>query len=140
LVGLLARAGLEVVAQNPPDVLVPVWHAWLITSCGKEDGGRDITVGLDDPDLIRKTNSAWLWIAEETGLLAESRQFFVGIDKAPEGEAAELFWWKVRLAEDWDLVGIGSATRVLGSGYGRPGFVMLSSDGEIIVAGTVWQS
>ncbi|KAA2258832.1 hypothetical protein F0L68_23730 [Solihabitans fulvus] len=135
----LAEAGLKLCASG--DSLsgqLSVDAAWLATSCSQEDGRRDIVVSQSDPDLVEKANAAWFQLASDGGLLGADREFLVGVDFADRDEIPILRWVRVQLMDEWDIVGAGAASGILGWAYGRPGFAMLSLDGSVVVRGTVW--
>ncbi|GAA2915497.1 hypothetical protein GCM10010517_81590 [Streptosporangium fragile] len=133
---------------------IPAFIAGMVTSCGPKEGRRDRVVKLHDPDRIAKFNADWYAMATEFGLFATDRRFLVSLSPAIDPvfdrarEEAEDWedpaWWEsvwglVELLSEWDLAGAGAASRVLGSGYGHPGFVMSAVDGSVFVVGTVWQ-
>jgi hypothetical protein len=135
----LARAGFLWRQAEVSDGKLPVAAAWLAVSCRREDGRRDKTVNRDDPELIEKANAVWLRLAVDSGFMGEEREFLVGIDCSDEESAPILCWARVRLSDNWDIVGNGAASGVLGSAAGVPEFVMLSVDGNIILRGTTWK-
>ncbi|GAA4495098.1 hypothetical protein GCM10023191_035300 [Actinoallomurus oryzae] len=135
----LIRAGLLWCQAEVSDEELPVSAAWLAVSCRREDGRRDETVNRGDPQLIEKANAVWLRLAIDSGFMGEDREFLVGVDCADEESAPILRWARVRLSGDWDVMGVGAASGVLGSAAGVPEFVMLSVDGNIILRGTTWK-
>ncbi|MFI1192971.1 hypothetical protein ACH4T9_06870 [Micromonospora sp. NPDC020750] len=123
---------------------IPSFAAWMVASCRPNEGRRDRIVALADPDQVSKANADWYSLSEESGLFAD-RRFLVSLEvplMAPEGgdeEVGELVWGLVELAEEWDVMGVGAASGVLGWGFGCPGFAMSSVSGSVFVQGTVWQ-
>jgi hypothetical protein len=135
----LARAGLQWCAAEGADGTLPVAAAWLATSCRREDGRRDETVRRDDPRLIEKANDGWFRLALDYGFLGDDREFLLGVNRADDNSEPILRWARVRLLQEWDIMGSGAATGVLGSAAGFPEFAMLSLDGNVILRGTTWQ-
>ncbi|MBL7498752.1 hypothetical protein I6A84_04410 [Frankia sp. CNm7] len=127
---------------------IPPFAAGMVTSCHPDEGRRDRTVRLDDPDLVSKANADWYALATEFGLFSAERQFLLGIS-VPIGsgggktvshdEEVEAVWGLVELLDDWDIMGKGAAAGITGGPYGRPAFVMSAVDGSVFVQGTVWQ-
>lgn len=139
LVASLGRAGLLWCEAGAPSGALPVAAAWLAVSCRREDGRRDETVSKGDPRLIEKANAGWLRLAIRHGFMGDEREFLVGVDRAEKDATPILRWARVRLSKEWDIMGAGAASGVLGSMAGMPEFVMLSLGGDIIVRGTTWQ-
>ncbi|WP_234544743.1 hypothetical protein [Streptomyces shenzhenensis] len=139
LAALLVDAGLRWCAADGADGTLPVAAAWLATSCRREDGRRDETVRRDDPRLIGKANDGWFRLVSDYGFLGDDREFLLGVNHADDDAVPILRWARVRLLGEWDIIGAGAATGVLGSAAGRPEFAMLSLDGDVILRGTTWQ-
>ncbi|MEO3777024.1 hypothetical protein ABGB16_09250 [Micromonospora sp. B11E3] len=126
---------------------IPSFAAWMVTSTHPNEGRRDRTVGIDDPERVSRANADWYELASDYGLFAEDRRFLVSLEVplpspvggADEEEVGELVWGLVELAEEWDVMGLGAASGVLGWASGCPGFAMSSLDGSVFVQGTVWQ-
>jgi hypothetical protein len=135
----LLDAGLQWCAAEAVGGALPVAAAWLATSCRREDGRRDETVRRDDPQLIEKANDGWFRLARDHGFLGEDREFLLGVNHADDESVPILRWARVRLLQEWDIMGAGAATGILGSAAGLPEFAMLSLDGNVILRGTVWQ-
>ncbi|MEH0581602.1 MULTISPECIES: hypothetical protein [Streptomyces] len=135
----LLDAGLQWCAAEAGGGALPVTAAWLATSCRREDGRRDETVRRDDPQLIEKANDGWFRLARDHGFLGEDREFLLGVNHADDESVPILRWARVRLLQEWDIMGAGAATGILGSAAGFPEFAMLSLDGNVILRGTVWQ-
>jgi hypothetical protein len=135
---LLGNAGLHLIGRGG-DGQLPVAAAWLATSARPEDGRRDELVDKNDPELVVKANQGWYRLAEQHGLFTEDRLFLLGVDFAGPDAGPLLRWVTVKLGPDWDVMGAGAASGVLGSGVGMPEFVMLRLDGSVIVRGTTWQ-
>ncbi|MFF1542222.1 hypothetical protein [Streptomyces sp. NPDC058291] len=139
LAASLADAGLLWCAVEGAGGALPVAAAWLATSCRREDGRRDETVARDDPRLIEKANEAWFRLAVDHGFFGGDREFLLGVNYADDDSAPILRWARVRLSQEWDIMGAGAASGVLGSAAGFPEFAMLSLDGDVILRGTTWQ-
>ncbi|WP_229400403.1 hypothetical protein [Micromonospora okii] len=127
---------------------IPNFVAWSVTSCHPREGRRDRTVGIDDPDRVSKANAGWYALATELKLFSAERLFLVSLDlsidlAADRGsvdeDPAEMVWGLVELLDEWDIMGAGAASRILGWGFGCPGFAMSAVDGSVFVQGTVWQ-
>ncbi|MEU0477741.1 hypothetical protein ABZ260_00950 [Streptosporangium sp. NPDC006013] len=133
---------------------IPARIAGMVTSCGPDDGRHDRTVELHDSDRVAKFNADWYEMATEFGLFSTDGRFLVSLSPAVDPvfdqarEEADDWqdpaWWEcvwglVELLSDWDIAGAGAASRVLGSGYGYPGFAMSALDGSVFVVGTQWQ-
>jgi hypothetical protein len=118
--------------------LVPPRAAALITSCRPEEGRRDHVVSKDDPRVVEKANAGWFRLAKDHELFSDDRKFLLKVNLANGDESALLRWVKVQLLDRWDIMGAGAASRVMGWDFGRPEFTMLSLNGLIICAGTVW--
>jgi hypothetical protein len=132
----LAAGGLELLGLvDRLTPLIPPTLATVAMSYPRESEPRPYsTVEIGAEDLVAQANAGWFRLASEGGLFDASREFLVGV--APSGE----WWWAhVRLAQSWDVMGLGSAS-ILGNGEGYPGFIMMSLDGDVIVHGDVWQS
>jgi hypothetical protein len=139
LAASLSGAGLQWCAAEGPGGTLPVAAAWLATSCRREDGRRDETVRRGDPQLIEKANDGWFRLALDHGFLGDDREFLLGVNYADDDSVPILRWARVRLLEEWDIMGAGAATGILGSAAGFPEFAMLSLDGNVILRGTTWQ-
>ena len=125
---------LEVVDPMAP--LLPPYLAGIATNYPRPDGGWSaVSVESADPSVIEKANAGWYELCRRGGLFGEDRRFLLGA-QLDEGRWG---WVRVELDEEWDVMGAGSAS-VLGIGYGRPGFIMMSLDGAVIVRGTVWET
>lgn len=127
---------------------IPSFAAWMVTSSSPEEGRYDRTVMLDDPDRVSKANADWYALATEFELFSVERKFLVSLDVSIDlteargafgDEPGEHVWGLVELLEDWDIMGAGAASRILGWGFGCPGFAMSAVDGSVFVQGTVWQ-
>ncbi|GAQ57638.1 hypothetical protein a10_07509 [Streptomyces acidiscabies] len=122
---------------------LPTYIAGMVTSCHPDEGRRDRTVALDDPDRVSKANADWFELATECGLFSVDRQFLLSISMprpdAVDDTDVEGVWGLVELMDDWDIMGAGCAVGVTGSRYGCPAFVMSALDGSVFVQGTLWQ-
>ncbi|MGW1764663.1 hypothetical protein ACWCQL_11400 [Streptomyces sp. NPDC002073] len=123
--------------MDPTIGTLPVKAAWLAVSCRREDGRRDLLVERSDAELLAKANAAWFQLASESGLLGAAREFLVGIDFGVPGETAVLRWVRVQLEDDWDVMGAGVESGLLGFGE-CPEFVMMSLDETVIMRATTW--
>ncbi|MCX5306297.1 hypothetical protein OG304_23055 [Streptomyces sp. NBC_00160] len=93
------------------------------------------SVEIDAQDWVVRANKGWFELSRDGGLFSADREFFVAVERQEE----EWWWARVGLAETWDVMGAGAAG-LLGSGYGVPGFTMLSLAGDVIVCGMEWQT
>ncbi|MFJ9564972.1 hypothetical protein ACIRQQ_33680 [Streptomyces fuscichromogenes] len=134
----LAAAGLLVVeGWGDPGGLIPPFVTGQAPSCPPGGGRTESLLDIEDPLLLEKANAAWYRLSTEAGLFAEvDRRFLVGLTFDEDGPSQ---WICVELQESWDIMGVG-ASRVLGSGYCRPEFRMLSLDGSVLSCGTTWES
>ncbi|MGW7606102.1 hypothetical protein ACWGKW_02230 [Streptomyces sp. NPDC054766] len=139
LAASLSDAGLLWCAAEGVSGALPVAAAWLATSCRREDGRRDETVDRGDPRLIEKANDGWFRLVLDYGFLGDDQEFLLGVNYADDGSVPILRWARVRLLEEWDIMGAGAASGVLGSAAGLPEFAMLSLDGNVVLRGTTWQ-
>ncbi|WMX47310.1 hypothetical protein [Streptomyces roseicoloratus] len=130
--GPLRRAGLEVIPDAVPDGTMP----WV--------GGYDISdvVGgfshpYATPRLVERLNEDWYDLAVSVGLLDERREFLVllpEVIRTHRSNASEpRAWTRVRLLDDWDIMGRGAASAFLGVRAGHPGFDMLALDSSVYV-------
>lgn len=117
---------------------LPADAAWMLTACLPEDGRVDRTFGFDEPDLIGKANDAWWQLAVQYDLLDGDRKFLVSVGPTDDDVPARPHWARVRLEQEWNVVGGGADQGVLGGPPGRPGFVMMSLDEGVVVGGTTW--
>ncbi|MFE3787084.1 hypothetical protein [Streptomyces goshikiensis] len=122
---------------------IPPYLAGMVTSRHPDEGRRDRTVGLDDPDRVAKANADWYELATEFGLFSEERRFLLSlpVPVASEGadEPPEAVWGLVELLDAWDIMGKGGEVGITGWAYGCPAFVMSAVDGSVFVQGTMWQ-
>ncbi|MFD5975690.1 hypothetical protein [Streptomyces bacillaris] len=134
----LAAAGLLVLEEcGEPGGLIPPLVTGQASSCPPEDGRTESMVEIEDPLLLEKANAEWHRLSLEAGLFTESdRRFLVAISPEEEGPSQ---WICVELQDSWDIMGEG-ASGLLGSGYCRPEFRMLSLDGTVLSCGTTWES
>ncbi|MFZ3551709.1 hypothetical protein ACODT3_39970 [Streptomyces sp. 4.24] len=110
----------------------------------------------DTPNLIEQANQAWYELARSSGLFATDREFLLALPaNLYSAKAASrhrrAVWRRVRLLDDWDVMGAACAIRLgmsehgypehlLGSRAGHPGFAMLSLDSTVAVLGTTWET
>ncbi|MEV0133334.1 hypothetical protein AB0H83_33330 [Dactylosporangium sp. NPDC050688] len=100
--------------------------------------GRPLAEGIyprfvctdEDPDLVDRANRGWFDLCRAGGLFGDDREFLVAVEI--DAELQDWWWARVRLADAWDIAGVGAAG-ALGTGFGRPEFGMLSVAGDIIV-------
>lgn len=127
---------------------IPPYLAGMVTSCHPDEGRRDRTVDLEDPDRVAKANANWHQLAMEYGLFSEERRFLLslpisagseGADNSADDEPPEAVWGLVELLDGWDIMGKGGEVRITGWDYGCPAFVMSAVDGSLFVQGTMWQ-
>jgi hypothetical protein len=135
----LRTAGIAVLDFSWPSPEVPASAAWMLAACLTEDGRVDHYFDFDEPDLVAKANAAWWQLAVEYGLLDADRAFLVSVGPLDEEDPARPHWARVRLEQQWNVVGADVDNGVLGGPPGRPGFVMLSLDEGVLIGGTTWQ-
>ncbi|WP_404815770.1 hypothetical protein [Streptomyces thermolineatus] len=151
----LKRAGLEVLEGGVPDDALPLFAVGATVSCTHEETGRqDAFVGFDDPHLIEHANRGWYELATSFGLFDANREFLLALPACRYNPRVDLdqpsVWRRVRLLDDWDVMGAACSIRrgrsvlgfdecLLGSRAGRPEFAMLSLDSTVSVVGTTWQ-
>jgi len=138
----LRRAGLRMVEGGMPGAPLPVLTAWLLAACSPyADGRRDSRTSgrpwldgwlLTHPGFVERANAAWFRLAEKYGLFGPGREFLLAGPACDDGDDAPA-WRRVRLLDDWDLVGAGAASGLLGSRAGCPEFVASSLDGRVAV-------
>jgi hypothetical protein len=134
----LASAGLLVLEKcGDLSGLMPALVSGQAPSCPPEDGRTESLVDIEDPLLLEKANADWYQLSVEAGLFTEAdRRFLVALTPEEEGPS---HWICVELQDSWDIMGNG-ASGLLGSGYCRPEFRMLSLDGSVLSCGTTWES
>jgi hypothetical protein len=150
----LRRAGLEVLEGGVPRAPLPVFAVAATVGCGQETGRRDAYVGFGEPDLIGQANRGWYELAVSFGLFGADREFLLALPAHRYHPRVDLcqpyVWRRVRLLDDWDVMGAACGIRrgrsvlgfddcLLGSRAGRPEFSMLSLDSTVSVVGTTWQ-
>jgi hypothetical protein len=139
LVEDLLAAGFAFRGWDGTPGALPVDAAWEAVSCRSEDGRRDLTVEVTDPQLLGKANSAWFQLACECNLWrSEEREFLLGVDIAEDGDDAMQRWARVRLMDEWDVMGVGAESHLFGWGSGCPEFIMMSLSGDVVLNGTTW--
>ncbi|MFJ9607834.1 hypothetical protein ACIRS1_15990 [Kitasatospora sp. NPDC101176] len=149
---LLAPAGFRFLervhgeVQLPP---LPPYHspASARPEHGRFDSHQDEVADLDASDMADKVNASWLRMATEYGLFDGNREFLLAVSRADLGEDPDeepyTVWLRVRLLDDWDLV--GSEVDLLRSGFATlftarfvPEFTAASLDGRMMMNTTVW--
>ncbi|WP_433236452.1 hypothetical protein [Actinomadura nitritigenes] len=133
-----AAAGLTFLGF--PDSAAPIIPPTLATQAVSYASGAAraaVQVCPDDLQFLSKANCAWYEMSANSGLF-DGGKFFVAVKHAVAGETQMWKWAEVGLADQWDIMGEG-ASRILGTGSGRPGFIMLSLDGNVIVRGDTWE-
>ncbi|MEU0602200.1 hypothetical protein ABZ484_28775 [Streptomyces sp. NPDC006393] len=134
----LAAAGLLVLEKcGDLSGLMPALVSGQAPSCPPEDGRTESLIDIGDPLLLEKANAEWYRLSVEAGLFTQAdHRFLVALTLEADGPAQ---WICVELQDSWDIMGIG-ASGLLGSGYCRPEFRMLSLDGSVLSCGTTWES
>jgi len=137
---LLARAGVLGLPQAPP----PIFVVGLLAPCHPEDGRCDAWVDgwvyEENSGLVEAANAGWFALACEHGLFGEDQEFLLAVPaEQQDDDGDEVFEWRrVRLLDEWDLVGAGA--ELLGSGSERPKMSMSSLDGSIVMRITTYPS
>lgn len=149
---LLGPAGLRLVERVRQEVQLPPLPEYMSPASARPEHGRfdsepDEVADLDAPDFVDKVNAGWHRMAAEYGLLDDQREFLLAVGRArlgedPDAEPYEV-WFKVRLLDEWDLV--GSEVDLLRSGFATlftdrfvPEFTVASLDGRMMMQTTVW--
>ncbi|KPI12394.1 hypothetical protein OV450_3012 [Actinobacteria bacterium OV450] len=134
----LAAAGLLLLEEcGDLGGLVPPLVTGQAPSCPPQDGRTESLVDVGDPLLLEKANAEWYRLSVGAGLFTKAdRRFLVALTPEEDGPAQ---WICVELQDSWDIMGRG-ASGLLGSGYCRPEFRMLSLDGSVLSCGTTWES
>ncbi|MFE6906533.1 hypothetical protein [Streptomyces erythrochromogenes] len=135
----LSSAGLEFLDIQAPAVTLPPDPLWMISACSEHDGALDEFFDFGQVGLIDAANAAWFKMANEIGAIGSEREFLLSINLAGGEERPVLRWARVRLSSEWDVMGAGTESGILGGPRGRPGFVMLSVDGNSALAGMTWE-
>lgn len=144
----LAPAGLLFLERVDGEIVYPLPPHRLPASClpehGRFDAKPDEVVDVTDPDMSAIVNAGWWRMATEYGLFDERREFLLGVDyRDPDAVDPEYAWVRVRLNDEWDLAGSGSAAlrSYLGAHFTErfvPEFSMLSLDHQMLLNTTVW--
>jgi hypothetical protein len=135
----LARAGLIFLGWPDDSVpRIPGSVARYAVSCGNECSRTDVNLNFSDLRWKEDANGAWFDLSMSAGLFGQGQEFLVAVTLEPTVYPVPIRWAQVRLAASWDIAGEGAAG-LLGGGRNLPEFTMLSTDGEVIVQGTVWQ-
>jgi hypothetical protein len=131
----LAHAGLVFQGWHTPVVPhIPPELAAAAFDFPRMEGRHRASVEFTDPDLLEETNGGWYRVASDAGLFGEDDPvFLVGVLLEQDDPVAR--WATVRLTVPWDIMGAGGRHGMLGTAWCRPGFTMLSLDGDVIVRG-----
>lgn len=131
----LTASGVRLCGIEEPGIHLPTWGALLASSCRREEGRRDVVVTKDDPDFLNSLNSSWFRLAEDEGLFDGSGEFLLAVS-TPSGAMG---WARVKLMDSWDIFRdcADADSEIFGS-EGFPEFVMLSTDGTLVLRATVW--
>ncbi|MEV7783288.1 hypothetical protein [Kitasatospora sp. NPDC088351] len=149
---LLAPAGLRFLERVQGEVqLPPLPPGHSPASAGPEHGRFDSheheVADLDASDMAEKVNASWHRMATQYGLFDGNREFLLAVGRARLGkdpdEEPYTVWLRVRLLDQWDLV--GSEADLLRSGFATlftarfvPEFTAASLDGRMMMNTTVW--
>ncbi|MFI1992970.1 hypothetical protein [Actinoplanes sp. NPDC020271] len=134
----LRTSGIEVLDFRWDAVTVPASAAWNLSGSSGADGRDDAVILFGDPDLVANANAAWWRLAEGGGLFGDDRDFLVSVGPEDGEVPARPHWARVRLMDEWDVIGAGTDHGVLGGPPGRPGFVMMSLDERLLIGATTW--
>lgn len=147
----LAQAGIVFLERIDEEVRLPLPPSppfYSPASCGPEhgrfDSSADEVVDVRDPDMAAKVNAGWWRMATEYDVIDDRRELLLSVNYTVPGEIdPEYAWIRVRLSDEWDLAGSGSAA--LRSGFAGlftdrfvPEFSMLSLDFQAMLNTTVW--
>ncbi|MGW4803759.1 hypothetical protein [Kitasatospora sp. NPDC004272] len=137
---LLADAGLlllEVDDRSEPRI--PPFLATFANSCSDEDGAFGDAIPMSGANFLKDANSAWYRLGVSGAVFVENDPVFMVAVKFVSNEILRWRWVRVRLGREWDIIGRGAASLVLGNGPCRPAFVMTSLDGQAILRCDVGQ-
>ena len=137
----LSTIGLRYMAMAGVDLsLIPPTLASFANATPPGNDRSASMLSIDLPDLRDRANDEWLRLSLEGGLFSVlDREFYLAVDRAELGDVRSWWWARVMLMESWDIMGLG-AEGPLGNGFCRPGFVMISLDGNVILRGDTWQT
>ncbi|MFJ8832958.1 hypothetical protein [Micromonospora aurantiaca] len=138
IIGSLKTAGVDVVDFKWDSVGIPASAAWMLSACTEEEGREDVEFMFDDSSLIEGANAAWWNFANTGRLFDEEGRFLVSVGPVDGEPSAGPHWARVRLRDEWDVIGKGVDWGVLGGPPGRPGFVMMALDERVIIGATTW--
>ncbi|WP_367044198.1 hypothetical protein [Streptomyces sp. Je 1-332] len=134
----LAKAGLTYLGMiDSLAPLIPPNLASFVNSTAAD--GHCAAVGLENvaPNLVESFNGEWHRLCLSEGLFPSSKpEFLLAVNEGKSDPSNALWWARVALETEWDLAGAGAAAGVTGNGQGRPEFVMLSGDGNVIARGS----
>ncbi|MDT0453794.1 hypothetical protein [Streptomyces hesseae] len=138
----LAASGLRMHAVEEPGNRMPVWAARLASHCRHNEGRRDFVINRSDPGFLEAANSAWFRLANDEGLFDRKGEFLLAVNRAEwDDELSDMVWVRVGLMDEWDIFRSHSDSYPDIFGYeGYPEFVMLSTDGNLVLQATNWDN
>ncbi|MEU7306253.1 hypothetical protein [Streptomyces sp. NPDC007206] len=121
--------------------LVPPRLASFANSIAADGKEWAASIENEAPDFRERVNHEWYMPCAHQGLFAaRDPQFLIAVSNT-EAKRPNTSWWaRVALQTEWDLAGTGAELGVTGCGWRHPEFVMLSTDGNLIVQGTQGQA
>lgn len=134
----LASAGLLVLEDyGDPGPVIPAIVTGQAPSYPIEERWGGAATDFTDPRLHEKASSDWYRISLGSGLFSETDRRFLMAYLPDAASASE--WACVELQDTWDIMGAG-ALGLLGSGWCRPEFRLLSLDGSVLVSSTTGEA
>ncbi|MFF9086894.1 hypothetical protein ACF1BE_10845 [Streptomyces sp. NPDC014991] len=99
-----------------------------------------MSIENDAPDFRERVNHEWYMLGAHQGLFITSKPQFLIAVRDVENDRPDMAWWaRVQLQTDWDFAGSGAEAGVTGYSWGRPEFIMLSLNGNVVVQGSQGQ-
>ncbi|MER6347862.1 hypothetical protein ABT232_25890 [Streptomyces sp. NPDC001532] len=103
-----------------------------LQSCRPDEGRHEARTVLSDHgdrrEFVAAANASWFGLAREHGLFGPEGEFLLGVPRADR--PAE--WCRVRLLDEWDLMGAGADAGLFGSAAEGPCFLASSPDGRVV--------
>lgn len=136
----LSLAGLMVRSIVEGGGILPASAALLAANCEPGEVAEILTLDRDGPGYVDKANYGWYQVACRHGLIDGNGEFLVAVNATDPLGCVDTRWAMVRLLPEWDVVGAGCASGVLGTDRGSPDFAMMPLDGRVVVRGVTTAS